>query len=220
MKVTTRTTLAVLTVLATLFVVAPGASAHPSGVSQRITVAASDDVVRVRWELLSPHELTLLAVHLGLLPAERVLLDGAVEYEDGDEHVLAGDPAFTAYALEHVAVTTTDGACTGTAEPVRDLLTDGVVLAFACPGSPRTATVLADPLTDIDPAYQALGVGPDGQRAVYSADDAEHEWTLRAGVGAWLWLAATVVALAGALTAARLLRRTQRPQDAPVPAPA
>jgi hypothetical protein len=57
---------------------------------------------------------------------------------------------------------------------------------------------------------------------VYSADDAEHEWTLRSGVGTWPWLTAAVaaVALAGTLAASGLLRRTQRPQDAPVPAPA
>lgn len=60
---------------------APVAVAHPFGDPQTVVVGvdgADAAVVRVRWKVGGLDDLTLLGVSLGVLPQERVLLDGAV----------------------------------------------------------------------------------------------------------------------------------------------
>lgn len=215
----TRAALALLAAVVTVLGVAPGAQAHPSGASQRITVSASGSTVRVVWKMLSPHEVTLLGVSLGLLPQDRVMLDGATDYEAGDEDVLAAAPEVVRYALEHVRVSTDAGACQGST-PGGKLLTDGITLTFACRGQVRTATVEAHLLTDVNPAYEALGTGPDGQHAVFSEAEPSHEWTLGEGPSRTPWIAGggavVLLAAAAGAVAARLRSRQRRaPREAP-----
>lgn len=173
-----------LTVLATtlIAVVVPAgaAQAHPFGPPQTVTVDGADDTVRVRWRVGGTDDLTLLGVSLGVLDRDRVMLDGAVFYEDGDAGALAAAPAFRAYLLDHIAVSSAGQPCTGDVTALDALATTGVDLAYRCPGGVdglATAAVSVTTLTDLHPAYRTLATGPAGQRAVYDAEQPTHDWS-------------------------------------------
>ena len=161
---------------------APPAQAHPFGPPQTIAIEADDGTdeatVRVVWRVGGTDDLTLLGVSLGVLPSDRVLLDGAAFYDDADAAALAAAPAFRDYLLAHVGVTAGGEPCPGEATVTDAFATDGVELSYRCAGSPTTVAVDVSMLTDLHPAYQTLATGPDGQRAVYDADQATHDWTL------------------------------------------
>ncbi|WP_211348910.1 hypothetical protein [Nocardioides litoris] len=172
--------------LAAATLAAPPAAAHPFGDPQTVEVAGTGDgEVRVRWRAGAGDDLTALAQHLGLLPAERVLLDGAVLTEPGDADLLAGSDALSGYLLGHVRVTADGRGCPGRTAPVADLAVDGVDLLFACgTGAPvGAAEVEVTTLTDLHPAYRTLATGPDGQRAAYDAGHPVHAFALADGTG-------------------------------------
>lgn len=177
---TTRVAALLAAVLAALLVPATPAGAHPFGPPQTVTVDADEeaDTVRVRWRVGGTDDLTLLGISLGVIPEDRVMLDGAVVFEDADATTLAAAPAFADYLLRHVAVTSAGSACRGELVSSDALATDGVELAFACAPGLTTAAVEVTTLTDLHPAYRTLATGPDGQRAVYDAEQPTHEWAL------------------------------------------
>ncbi len=79
--------LVALAVAAAVLALPSPASAHPFGDPQTVSITPDEqrpDVVRVRWRVGGPDDLTLLGVSLGLLPADRILLDGAVDYRTTD----------------------------------------------------------------------------------------------------------------------------------------
>jgi hypothetical protein len=169
----------VLAALAPLLAGAASPSAaHPFGDPQTVEVEATSEPteVRVRWRAGGADDLTLLAISLGALPQDRVMLDGAVWFEDGDADALAAAPRFADYLLDRIGVASgaidCPGAVTGT-----DLLGAGATLVFTCPAPVETATVDVRTLLDLHPAYRALATGPDGQRAVYDQDVTSHDWT-------------------------------------------
>lgn len=160
------------------------AQAHPFGDPQTIEVESAPSepaTVRVRWRAGGADDLTLLGVELGAIPADRVMMDGAVWYEDGDADLLAASPAFGDYLLDRVQVD--DGAtpCEGDVTAL-DLLGAGATLTFRCPAPVTTATVTVQTLLDLHPAYRALATGPGGQRAVYDKDATSHDWSLTGSV--------------------------------------
>lgn len=156
------------------------AEAHPFGDPQTVEISSTGDEVRVRWRAGGADDLTLLAVELGALPAARVLMDGAIWYEDGDADALAASPAFTDYLLDRITVAAGRARCRGEVADL-DLLGAGAALAFACPGRVDVATVEVRTLLDLHPAYRTMATGPDGQRAVYDAEGTSHDWTLDGG---------------------------------------
>ncbi|MEI5672671.1 MULTISPECIES: hypothetical protein [unclassified Nocardioides] len=170
----------VLALAALLVLVAGPARAHPFGPPQQVTVDADGDpgTVRVHWQVGGTDDLTLLAVSLGVLPEDRVLLDGAVAYEDDDAAALAAAPAFRDYLLDHVVVEGNGAACAGEVTADDDLATAGVRLDFTCADDVTTAAVEVTMLTDLHPAYRTLATGPAGQRAVYDGEQTRHDWTL------------------------------------------
>ncbi|WP_435204249.1 hypothetical protein [Micromonospora sp. bgisy143] len=88
----------------TLLATAVPADAHPYGYPQTVAIApdaARPDVVHLTWKPGAVDEMTVLGVHLGLLPQDRVLLDGAVDTRDTDATVLAASPLFADYLLKH-----------------------------------------------------------------------------------------------------------------------
>jgi hypothetical protein len=203
--------------------VAPSASAHPFGDPQTIEVSTEDGDVRLRWKVGGTDDLTALALHLDLLPADRVLLDGAVLFEDGDGERLASSPDFTDYLLDRVHVTSGGAACPGEVLPVGDLAADGAVLSFACGADPDEVEVEARMLTDLHPDYRTLASGPRGQRTVYDEDHPEHTWSLSgasAAAGSPAHSAAVQlgsvlgVAAAGGVGAAFYVRRRGRREGA------
>lgn len=158
-------------------------AAHPFGDPQTVEVArdAGDPtVVHVTWKVGAADDLTLLGIHLGVLPEDRVLLDGAIRYDAADAALVSRAPELEAYLLDHVRVSAPGGGCTGSVAEVGDLIDDGADLAFACDAAPARATVEVTTLTDLHPAYRTLATGPDGQHQVYAADAASYTWALGA----------------------------------------
>ncbi|MET8199842.1 hypothetical protein [Micromonospora taraxaci] len=176
--------LAALAVAAAVLALPSPAVAHPFGDPQTVSITPDEqrpDVVRVRWRVGGPDDLTLLGVSLGLLPADRVLLDGAVDYRTTDPAVLASSEQFPAYLLKQITVA--DGArqCVGAVAPLKALARAGATVDYTCPGPVGTVTVAVRMLTDLNPAYRAMATGPGGQRAVYGSGEDSHDWTLAGG---------------------------------------
>jgi hypothetical protein len=176
--------LLVVAIAAPLLAPSP-AQAHPFGPPQTVTVEADDQGdVRVQWRVGGTDDLTLLGISLGVIPEDRVMLDGAVVFEDGDAAMLAAAPELGDYLLGHVEVSSGGTACTGEAVVTDGLAVDGAALTYDCGEAVTTAAVQVTTLTDLHPAYRTLATGPDGQRAVYDAEQPSHEWTLADGAPA------------------------------------
>jgi hypothetical protein len=218
--------LALLAFAATLLAVPAPAVAHPFGDPQTVAVVLDQDhpdVVRVKWRVGGLDDLTVLGVALGVLPRDRVMLDGAVFFRDSDAAAIGPSDKFAGYLLKQITVTSGGQACAGSVEPPADLARTGVTIGYACPGPVGTATIAVRMLTDLNPAYRTLATGPSGQRAVYGQGQSTHDWTMGdapATGGAHLGRSAAVqialvaggvlLAAAAALVLARRLTRRKR----------
>ncbi|MGC4770177.1 hypothetical protein ACLQ25_14560 [Micromonospora sp. DT44] len=165
----------------TLLATAGPADAHPYGYPQTVTVAPDavrPDVVHLTWKAGGVDELTLLGVHLGLLPQDRVLLDGAVDTRDADATVLASSASFANYLTRQMTVSSDGRACAGVVGRVGDIAVSGVDVDYTCWGAVGIARVEVRMLTDLDPAYRTVATGPKGKRQVYGTDEYSHDWLL------------------------------------------
>ncbi|MEU5939664.1 hypothetical protein ABZ807_10785 [Micromonospora sp. NPDC047548] len=155
------------------------ASAHPFGAPQQVVVVGEGDHdVRVRWLVGGTDDLTLLGIALGVLPKDRVMLDGAVIYKASDAEAMAGAPEFAEYLTERITVTQVGRPCKGEVSVPDDLVADGAEVLFTCPEPVSTVTVTSRMLTDLHEAYRTLARGPDGQKAVYDATHESADWTI------------------------------------------
>ncbi|MFC6021719.1 hypothetical protein ACFP2T_36835 [Plantactinospora solaniradicis] len=157
------------------------AEAHPFGDPQTIAIMPDQDrpdVVHVRWKVGGLDDLTLLGISLDLLPRDRVMLDGAVFYQDSDAAALATSDRFTAYLLRQITVSSGGRACAGSVQPPSDLARTGATVDYTCPGPVGTVAVAVRTLTDLNPAYRTLAIGPGGARAVYESGRDSHDWAL------------------------------------------
>jgi hypothetical protein len=215
-----------LAVFVLLVLPAPPARAHPFGDPQTVDLAAGgDDSVQVRWKVGMADDLTWLAVRLGELPEDRVMLDGAVRYEASDAQALAASPDLDDYLLEHIRVTAGGDACAGSVLNKQNLGVDGVTLAFRCGRPIDRATVSVTMLTDLHPAYRTMASGPNGQRFAYSSDQPSHDWTFNTvaagsattsnlGRSATVQMSSVVGIVAAAGTGIVWLRRRRRRRSA------
>ena len=165
----------------TLLAMAVPAEAHPYGYPQTVTIAADaarPEVVHLTWKAGGVDELTLLGVHLGLLPQDRVLLDGAVDTRDSDGTVLASSTQFASYLLRQLTLSSDGHACAGTVGKASGLAASGVDVGYTCPGPVGVARIEVRMLSDLDPAYRTVATGPQGKRQVYGADAYSHDWVL------------------------------------------
>ncbi|MEU7585741.1 hypothetical protein AB0A95_05500 [Micromonospora sp. NPDC049230] len=165
----------------TLLATAVPAQAHPYGYPQTVTIAADatrPEVVRLTWKAGGVDELTLLGVRLGLLPQDRVLLDGAISFQASDARILASSAPFTNYLLTQMTVSSDGHACAGTVDPPGDLAGSGVDVDYTCAGPIGAARIEVRMLSDLDPAYQTVATGPQGQRQVYGPGRYAHDWAL------------------------------------------
>lgn len=156
-------------------------AAHPFGDPQTVEVArdgSDPSLVHVTWKVGAADDLTLLGIHLGVLPEDRVLLDGAIRYDAADAALVSEAPELEAYLLDHVAVSAGGSGCDGSVAAVGDLVDAGADLTFACDAVAASATVEVTTLTDLHPAYRTLATGPDGQHQVYAAGAASYDWAL------------------------------------------
>ncbi|WP_146247418.1 hypothetical protein [Micromonospora arborensis] len=163
----------------TLLATAVPAQAHPYGYPQTVTIAADatrPEVVHLRWKAGGVDELTLLGVELGLLPQDRVLLDGAISFQASDATILASSTPFTNYLLKQMTVSSDGHACAGAVDPPSDLVGSGVDVDYTCAGPVGAARVEVRMLSDLDPAYQTVATGPRGQRQVYGPGRYAHDW--------------------------------------------
>lgn len=164
-----------------VFAVPPPAGAHPFGDPQTVAIdlePGRPEVVRVRWKVGGLDDLTVLGAALGLLPGDRVMLDGAVSYRDSDAAAIGPSPRFADYLLERVTVASDGRECPGAVTPPSDLARGGATIDFTCAAAVGVVTIGVRTLTDLDPAYRTLATGPGGVRAVYTSDAYTHEWTL------------------------------------------
>ncbi|MEV6964997.1 hypothetical protein AB0M47_07755 [Hamadaea sp. NPDC051192] len=182
-----RAIAALLAALAvTVFAAPVRAAAHPFGDPQTVAIsldAARPEAVHIRWKVGGLDDLTLLGVSLGLLPRDRVMLDGAVFYQASDAAAIGSSPRFTEYLLRQVTVASDGETCAGTVQPPADLAKSGVTLDFACPAAVGKVTIAVRTLTDLNSAYQTLATGPNGERAVYAAGKDTHDWVLGSAPG-------------------------------------
>ena len=161
------------------------AAAHPFGDPQTVAIAldqARDEVVRVRWKVGGLDDLTLLGVALGVLPQDRVMLDGAAFFEPSDATAIGPSAKFSDYLLKQITVTNAGQDCTGTVEPPTELAKTGVSIDYTCAGQVGTAKVTVKTLTDLNGAYRTLATGPAGERAIYTSEQDTHDWLLGSAV--------------------------------------
>lgn len=205
---------------------APAASAHPFGDPESAAISLTGpDVVRVRWKVGMLDDYTYLAEDLGLLPEERVLLDGAIDVQPGDPALLEGAPEFRDYVLRHIRVSVGGQRCSGELAPVDGLAAHGLDVDFTCPEPVTSASVMISMLTDLSSYYTTMASGPDGQRQAYVGDQDTYTWTFgsdaasaETGRSAVLQLAGVsgVVALGvAAVVVVRRVRRHRIGQTAP-----
>ncbi len=216
-----------LTATATTVFAAPApARAHPFGDPQTVAIALDQnhpEIVRIRWKVGGLDDLTLLGVALGLLPRDRVMLDGAVFFRDSDATAIGPSGEFAAYLLKQITVASNRHSCAGSVEPPSDVAKTGVTITYACPGPVGTVTVGVRMLTDLNPAYRTLASGPEGERAVYGSGEYSHDWVLgdapatggdglgrSAGVQIAAVAGGVLAATVAALVLSRLLRRLGR----------
>ncbi|MBE1492759.1 hypothetical protein [Plantactinospora soyae] len=157
------------------------AEAHPFGDPQTVAIALDrnrPDVVHVRWKVGGLDDLTLLGIALGLVPQDRVMLDGAVFYQESDAAALGASDRFAAYLAKQITVTSGGRACPGSVQPPNDLGRSGATVDYTCPGPVGTVAVAVRTLTDLNPAYRTLATGPRGARAVYGSGQDSHDWVL------------------------------------------
>lgn len=168
----------VLLVAAGLLTPTP-ASAHPFGDPQRIEIADDGEGgVRVTWRVGGTDDLTLLGIELGVLPEDRVMLDGAVAYDDADGGALAAAPEFAGYLTERITVTQQGRPCAAAVTVATDVAADGAELRYTCPAPVDSVTVTSRMLTDLHEAYRTLATGPNGQKAVYDAAHESADWAV------------------------------------------
>mgnify|MGYP006192586979 CR=1 FL=1 len=107
-------------------------AAHPFGDPQTVEVdrgGGPAEVVHVNWKVGAADDLTLLGIHLEVLPEDRVLLDGAIEYEKGDAKLVRDSDEVSTYLLDHISVSTA-----------------GDIKSAACTGKVTSAAIATDPV--------------------------------------------------------------------------
>ncbi|NUT31553.1 MAG: hypothetical protein HOV79_00620 [Hamadaea sp.] len=160
-------------------------------------------VVSVRWRAGGLDDLTLLGVALGVLPRDRVMLDGAVDTRPSDAAAIGQSEQLRDYLRRQITVARGDASCA--AEFVAPVdAKSGITIDYTCSAPVGTATIAVRTLTDLNPAYRTLASGPGGKRAVYTADDDSHTWAL-GPPNARKTASVLVTAAAGALLAVVLV---------------
>lgn len=160
-----------------LAVAPPPAHAHPFGDPQTLAISGDGERVVAQWRAGGLDDLTLLGVALGVLPEDRIFLDGAVDVRDSDPAALAEAPEFADYLVQRIEISSGGEPCPLEVADVAALAHDGAQVVATCPAA-GPVEVTSTMLTDLHPAYQLLATGPHGQRARYDVDHPSHTWTL------------------------------------------
>lgn len=157
------------------------AAAHPFGDPQTVVISRDQDrqdVVHLTWKVGAADDLTLLGISLGVLPEDRLMLDGAVSYDAQDAAQVSQADEVESYLLEHVKVAAGERACQGEVTGVGDLVEEGADLSFTCDAPVDEVDVTVTTLTDLHEAYRTLATAPGGQRGVYETDHQTQTWAM------------------------------------------
>lgn len=178
--------LVVLGILTTLVATAAaGASAHPFGEPEKAEISlTAPDTVRVHWEAGMVDDYTYLAQVLGVLPADREMLDGVITPAVGDSYLVGSADSFPAYLRRHITVNAGRRRCEGVVQPIRQLASRGVDIDFRCPDAVTSASVSISVLSDLSELYKTIATGPGDQREVYAGSTSTHDWTFDGPVAA------------------------------------
>lgn len=169
---------AVITAMVTLLGPVAAASAHPLGPPQQVVLSlAASDQVQVNWKSGAPDDLSWLAYDLGLLPADRVMLDGAINPSPTDAELLNDSPALSEYLLRQMQVSDAQGSCAAKVTDIHDMATTGATVVFTCSGPVTQARVKLQLLTDLEATYATIATGPDGKQANYTGYTDSFEWS-------------------------------------------
>jgi hypothetical protein len=153
------------------------AQAHPLGPPQQATLSlASATQVRINWKAGASDDLSWLAYDLGLLPADRIMLDGAITPQSSDAGLLADSPALAAYLSRQMTVQSQGQPCQPLVSDTHNLATDGASVIFTCPAPVSQATIELRLLTDLEASYATIATGPDGAQATYTGYATTREW--------------------------------------------
>ncbi|PKQ32001.1 MAG: hypothetical protein CVT62_06355 [Actinobacteria bacterium HGW-Actinobacteria-2] len=154
------------------------ADAHPMGPPQQATVSlAAANKVQIVWKFGAMDDISWLAYDLGLLPSERIMLDGAITPQASDAELVQKSPALTAYLTKQMAVTSSGRACTPQVAPPTDIANLGTTVVFTCSGPVSQATVELQLLTDLEASYATIATGPDGTQATYTGYATTRDWS-------------------------------------------
>ncbi len=153
------------------------AEAHPMGPPQQVSLSlAAPDQVRVTWKAGAPDDLSWLAYDLGLLPADRIMLDGAITPQADDARLLQDAPALASYLTKRISVRSGGEQCRPGRPEIGALATDGASLVFSCPSAVRQASIELGLLTDLEASYATVATGPDGTQEIYNGHLTSHDW--------------------------------------------
>ncbi|WP_098461474.1 hypothetical protein [Propionicimonas paludicola] len=157
---------------------AGAAQAHPMGPPQQASLSlAAPDQVRVTWKVGAPDDLSWLAYDLGLLPADRIMLDGAITPQADDVRLLQDSPALAKYLTSRVRVVSGGQECQPGRPELGDLGTAGASVVFTCAAPVHQASIELGLLTDLEASYATVATGADGTQAVYNGHVTSHDWT-------------------------------------------
>ena len=175
-----RAAAGLLLALLALFALARPAAAHPFGEPQQVTVAVPDlTTVELTWNTGMADDYTWLAAFLGLLPEERILLDGAIPSQPGDVDLLAASPELVDYLAAHLQVATAAGDCAPTVGDTAALATAGVRVSFACPSAVESLEITVTTMFDVSADYKVL-VSYGDLVKLYEASAPTQHWELPA----------------------------------------
>jgi hypothetical protein len=157
---------------------AAAAQAHPMGPPQQVVLSlAAPDQVQVNWKAGASDDLSWLAFDLGLLPADRIMLDGAITPQADDVRLLEDSPVLAAYLTRRISVRSGGQDCSAGRPEISELSSAGATVVFSCPSEVHQASIELGLLTDLEASYATVATGADGSQAVYNGHVTSHEWT-------------------------------------------
>lgn len=196
--------LAGITAAMPVVAMAPPAAAHPFGPPLTARLDVDANRVSVQWSA-AEDDWVNLGEHLDAFVDETDTANPRTGAQ-----MLAESDNLPSYLLSHIAVAQNGQPCTGTVEPVsdRDLLAEGVQLAFECPQEVTEIELEITALTDVDENYRTVvssDVPSQPQQSLFTSSTPTQSWDFTAsGSSGVLQLALVaggivVVAAAGGL---------------------
>lgn len=182
-----RSAVAVLSAVVLSVLMPLPASAHSSGQLPNATLRADGRTVVVEWTAAAD-DTADVGVALGLLPETAVdAYLGTGPFDDiptpAQVERLSQSHALREYLLERIQVRQHGVACTGTAQPAADFISDGARVTFTCAEPVDQVALRITVLHDRDPGYATYSVDGTQWYALHTTTMPEHTWDAAAARG-------------------------------------